>query len=525
MNYFVQTGTDSGSSFSKAKKINIEEIKKSAKTDFEKTWTESSRLLPHDTEINMKNKRGQEHPFRKMVAELRKTLLEAGFDETENLTILPEEDIYKQYGPEAAVILDRVFYLAKLPRPDIGLSKEKTAQVGKIIGEFPIEKLKEILRLYKKGEIESDNLVEELMKRLNLKDEQAIAVIDLFSEFKKLKPVPTNLTLRSHMTATWYHTLSALQEKKEFPIALFSVGTRYRNEQKEDAGHLRVHNSASLVVMDPNMNLEAGRKIVKEIVNKMGFKNMKFIKKRATSKYYAADSEEEVFVEHNGKMIEIGDIGMYSLISLANFNIQYPVFNAGFGVERLAMIMENYNDVRELMFPQFYERQEFSDADIANSIFIVNKPKTETGKKIAEAIYEVSKENKDKIAPVEVVAWEGEINGKRLKIKIIEVEEGKKLIAGAGFNKIITKDGNIEGVIKGEGIDTKMDYMTGIANDIAFRVENEDNSFVYKIKMARSLADINLGIPEEVRNFIKKQHKRIDIRGPVFLTAEAEMRR
>ncbi|MBU3958098.1 MAG: O-phosphoserine--tRNA ligase [Nanoarchaeota archaeon] len=521
----MQSATDSDSSFSKAKKIDIRQIKKSAKQDFEKTWTESSKLLPHDTEINLKGKKGEEHPFGRMVNKLRNALLETGFDETENFTILPEEDVYKQYGPEAAVILDRAFYLAKLPRPDIGVSKEKTAQVGKIIGESKIEKLKEIFRLYKKGGIESDNLTEELMNRLGIKIGQADFIISLFPEFKNLKPAPSALTLRSHMTAVWYHTLAALQKKRDFPIALFSIGPRYRNEQKEDAGHLRVHNSASLVVMDGSMSLEAGRKIVKEFLSKIGFANVKFIKKKATSRYYAADSEEEIFVEHNGRMVEIGDMGMYSLVSLANFDIQYPVFNAGFGVERLAMILENCNDVRELMFPQFYEREEFSDSEIAGSVFIASKPKTAAGREMAEAIYEVSKKNKDETAPFEVVAWKGEIGGRFAEVKIVEVEEGKKLIAGAGFNKIMVKDGNIKGVAKEEGVDAKVDYMAGIANEIAFRAESGGAGFQYKIRMARSLADINLEIPKAVRNFIKKHHKKIDIRGPVFLTANVETRR
>ena len=152
-----------------------------------------------------------------MVNKLRKTLLDMGFDETENLTILPQEDIYKQYGPEAAVILDRAFYLAKLPRPEIGLSKEKITQIENITGKFNQTKLKDLLRNYKKGNIESDDLTEELVDGLNIKTEQATAIIELFSEFKALKPEVTHLTPRSHMTATWYYTLAALQNKKEFP--------------------------------------------------------------------------------------------------------------------------------------------------------------------------------------------------------------------------------------------------------------------------------------------------------------------
>ncbi|MCD6092806.1 MAG: O-phosphoserine--tRNA ligase [Candidatus Aenigmarchaeota archaeon] len=504
-------------------KLNIKEIKESAKKDFEETWVRTSKLLPKKTKIIIK-KRGEEHPFRKMVNKLRKIFLDMGFDEMENPTILPAEDVYKQYGPEAAVILDRAFFLAKLPRPEIGLSNKKIAQIEKIIGKFDQMKLKEIFRKYKKGEIESDDMTEEIVTGLNIKAEQATSIIDLFQEFKKLKPVATNLTLRSHMSATWYHTLSALQNKRDFPIALFSVGPRYRNEQKEDATHLRVHSSASVVLMDPDMSMDAGREITKKITKKLGFENAKFVRKKATSKYYAAGQEEEVFVKYKGRWFEIGDIGMYSPISLANFGIEYPVFNLGLGVERLVMILEHYDDIRTVVFPQFYLKKEFSDREIAKSIYVIEKPKTETGKEIAKLIEKVSRKYKDRIAPVEFIAWKGEINNKKILVKILESEEGKSLIGPAGFNKIFVKNKSIIGGVKKQGVGTGLNYMAAIANKVAHDIENKNEDFEYKVKIVRSLSDINLAVPKAVGNYIKEKQKKIDIRGPVFVTIRVEMR-
>jgi len=258
-------------------KLDIKKIKNDAKRNFEKTWVETSNLLQQKTEVVIKKKRGEENPFEIMIAKLRKIFLDFGFDEVKNLTILPEQDVYKQYGPEAAVILDRVFYLAKLPRPEIGLSKDKINKIKKIVcssdrragGDFDQTILKRILRDYKKGKIESDDLIEEMVVNLKIQTEQATAIIDLLPEFKRLKPRATNLTLRSHMTATWYHTLAAFQNKKEFPIALFSIGPRYRNEQKEDASHLRIHHSVSMVVMDPEINI-----ISKEMVGNRRYWNV-----------------------------------------------------------------------------------------------------------------------------------------------------------------------------------------------------------------------------------------------------------
>ena len=510
-------------------KLNIKKIKEQAKKDFEKTWVESSDLLPKKTKVVIKKNKGEEHPFPKMAGVLRKVFLEAGFDEMKNLTIIPEQDIYKQYGPEAAVILDRSFYLAKLPRPEIGLSAEKINKIKKIINpsegrasDFNQKIFKNILRKYKKGEIESDDLTEEMVTNLKIQTEQATAIIDLFSEFKKIKPETTNLTLRSHMTATWYHTLAAVQNKKEFPIALFSIGPRYRNEQKEDANHLRVHHSVSTVVMDPSISMDAGRKIIKKIIQKIGFKKIRFETKKATSKYYAKGQEEEVFVKHQGKWLEIGDIGMYSIISLANFGIEYPVFNAGFGIERLIMVLENHKDIREMFFPQFYSKKEFSDQKIADSIFLKKMPKTKEGKKISAALYKTAKMYQNKIGPVEFVAWKGKIKGKEAVIKVIEPEKGKKLIGPAGFNKIFVKDKNIIGSLEKQEIDTGFDYLKSIADKIAYDIEKKSKDFKHQVKIVRSLGDINLEISKPVKDYLKAGHKKIDIRGPVFLTVTAE---
>ena len=110
---------------------------------------------------------------------MRNIFLNFGFDEIQNLTIIPDEDVHKQYGPESAVILDRAFYIAKLPRPEIGLSNKIIEKIKKIIDNFDDEKskiLKQILRQYKKGNIEGDDFVETMVKNLNIKTQEATAI-------------------------------------------------------------------------------------------------------------------------------------------------------------------------------------------------------------------------------------------------------------------------------------------------------------------------------------------------------------
>ena len=438
--------------------FDLNKIKTQAKENFANAWLSTAELIPQGTEIILKEM-GKPHPVREFIQRSREILLKLGFDEVENLTILPDSDVAKQYGPESRVILDRVFYLAELPRPDIGLSVKKMTQVKKIAGGIEAEKLQAVLRSYKKGEIEADNLVEEFIIKLNITDYQAIELLNqVFPELRNLHPLPSNKTLRSHMTATWFHTLAALQDKATFPLSLFSVGLRYRNEQREDAHHLRVHHSASIVIMDPEMSLDAGREITREIMKRYGFSNMKFEAKTATSKYYAPGQEQEVFVNYRGDWFEIADIGMYAPVALANFDIKYPVFNAGFGIERLAMILHEIDDVRKLVYPQF-SVVPYTDEEIAESITYIVGPRTARGKKIAQAIEETSRRYRDEVAPCEFLVWKD----KSIEVKVVEVEAGKKLIGPAGFNEICVADGAIYGDVIPSGLYTGRNYMRAIA--------------------------------------------------------------
>jgi O-phosphoseryl-tRNA synthetase len=493
------------------------EIKAKARSNFTDTWIATAKLIPTGTEISLA-KKGKPHLVRELIEKSRQILLNLGFDEVENLTILPDSDVVKQYGPEARIILDRAFYLAELPRPDVGLSAKRMAEIKKIAERMEIDKLQAILRNYKKGEIEADNLIEELIAVLGITDYQATELMDkVFPEIKELRPVPTNKTLRSHMTATWFHTLAALQDKASFPVALFSVGPRYRNEQREDAHHLRVHHSASIVVMDAEMSLDAGRAIAKDIMRQYGFPDLKFETKTATSKYYAPGQEQEAFVKHKGAWLEIADIGMYSPVTLANFDIKYPVFNAGFGIERLGMLVYDIDDVRKLAYPQF-SIVEYSDEEIAKSITYIASPRTAQGQGIARAIEETARKHKDEIAPCEFLAWKDE----SVEVKVVEKEADKRLIGPAGFNEICVANGAIYSDVVPSGVYTGINYMRAIAMGAAAAIENSSNDLTYRVKGVKRLSDLNLELPEAARQHIEGQNKKIMVRGAVFVAIEAK---
>jgi O-phosphoseryl-tRNA synthetase len=493
------------------------EIKSKAKNNFTNAWIATAKLIPTGTEISLA-KKGKPHLVRELIQRSRQILLNLGFDEVENLTLLPDSDVVKQYGPEGRVILDRAFYLAQLPRPDIGLSAKRIAEIRKIAEGMDVDKLQTILRNYKKGGVEADNLIEEFIAKLSITDYQATELLDkVFPEIKELQPVPSNKTLRSHMTATWFHTLAALQDKASFPVALFSVGPRYRNEQREDAHHLRVHHSASVVVMDPEMSLDAGRAIASDIMQQYGFSDTKFETKTATSKYYAPGQEQEVFVKHKGTWLEIADIGMYSPVALANFDIKYPVFNAGFGIERLGMLIYEIDDMRKLAYPQFAV-VEYSDEEIAKSISYIASPQTARGQGIAWAIEETARKHKDEVAPCEFLAWKDE----SIEVRVFEKEVGKRLIGPAGFNEICVADGAIYSDVVPSNVCTGINYMRAIAMGAAAAIENNNDNLTYQVKGIKHLSDLNLEIPEAVRQHIEGQRKKIGVGGAVFVAIEAK---
>ena len=105
--------------------------------------------------------------------EIRKAYLNLGFNETVNPLFVDEDDIYKQFGPEAAAVLDRCFYLAGLPRPDIGIGMDKIEvieEVGVPLNEDKIQALQDIFRSYKKGDESGDDLVHDVSLALEVED-------------------------------------------------------------------------------------------------------------------------------------------------------------------------------------------------------------------------------------------------------------------------------------------------------------------------------------------------------------------
>ncbi|MBI5252911.1 MAG: O-phosphoserine--tRNA ligase [Euryarchaeota archaeon] len=512
-------------------KWNSKEIAERARKDFEKTWLETKALIPEKTEAKYPAAAGRPHVLFQTVQRLREAYLGLGFEEVVNPIFIEDKEIRRQFGSEAAAVLDRCYYLGGLPRPDVGLSDEKIKEIEKLGVSVKKESLRELLHRYKKGEFGGDDLIYKIADSLNVDDILATKIInEVFPEFRALEPESSRLTLRSHMTSGWFLTLERLMGRKPFPIKLFSVDRCFRREQAEDATHLRTHHSASCVVVDEEVSVEDGKAVAKALLSSFGFEKFKFKLDEKRSKYYAPDTQTEVYgYSANSGWVELATFGIYSPVALSRYKIEFPAMNLGLGVERLAMVLHGYKDVREMVYPKFYAEWRMSDEEIASLLRIDKTPASKEGHKIAEKIIEAAKKYGGEKSPCEFLVYSGKIRNAKVKVKLVEREEGKKLLGPAAFNEIYVFEGSIYGDIRAKGASAvgKLKYIDGIANLAAHEIEKGiaagKEKITVRVPIVRSLGDINLKLNEVALRYITTYSKSIDVRGPVFITVEAEI--
>lgn len=523
----------------------VKEIKEKAEQNFEEAWLETVKQLNIEGKsIEWHKERGKSHPVIELAHKIRQIFLSYGFEEVLNPSIIDETEVYRQYGPEAPVILDRCFYLAGLPRPDLGLSKKTIAKIKRIdpkITEHKINILRRLFRSYKEGKIGGDDFIEEMVTKLKIKSEQATAILKIFPELLKLKPIPSKLILRSHMTALWFPVLAAIQKKRNLPLKLFSIGPKFRREQQLDALHLYESLVASTVLMGEEITLEDGINITRKILSELGFKEAKFVTKKVTSKYYAPQTEMEVFIKFKGEWIEIGDLGLYSPVSLANYDIIYPVFNIGFGVERLAMLTEGEADVRKLAYPQFYETAKYTDKQLAEMVEVSEKPESIEGRNLADELIKKALKYAEERGPCEFLAYEGEIYGRKVYAYVFEQDENVKLLGPAALNKIYAYDGNILGIpekgmediplirdAKMKGANTGIRYLDALALLFASMVEKNikegKDEIILRTKTAKLPSDVNIKIKPSAEQYITSKNKKITVKGPIFIGFKAKIK-
>ncbi len=522
-------------------RFNPEEWKRKTHENFEDAWHAGVSVLTptghEDRYPRFAYKRAQAHPIFATINRLRETYLSLGFDEAENPVIIEEKDIYRQFGPEAMAVLDRVFYLGGLPRPNVGIARAQFDAINAILGT-PMSaetegRLRETLHSYKKAEIDGDELTFEIAKVLGTDDGIVVHILDtVFPEFRALAPESSRSTLRSHMTSGWFMTLGALWERTPLPIRLFSVDRCFRREQAEGPTRLLTYHSASCVIAGEDVTIEDGKAVSEALLSSFGYTDFRFQPDEKRSKYYMPDSQTEVYARHpvHG-WVEVATFGMYSPSALAEYGIGIPVMNLGLGVERLAMIAYHANDVRELVFPQFFPHP-LTDRALARAVHLKEEPVTVAGKMLALAIERVAAANATAPGPCSFDVWDGTLGGAQVKVVVEEPETNAKLCGPACANEIFVHEGSILGVpdaekwktVRTEGVTTGITYLTAVASLAAARIEEGARCrqpVAVQVKMAKLPSDINLKIDEYAMRAVTDNKKKVDVRGPVFLSVRS----
>ncbi|MDR2854728.1 MAG: O-phosphoserine--tRNA ligase [Methanomicrobiales archaeon] len=524
-------------------RFNPEQFKVRATKHFDTAWHDGPSIL---TEPLQKHRypqsayrQARSHPVFDTIQKLRETYLSIGFDEAENPIIIDEQDVYRQFGPEAMAVLDRVFYLGGLPRPNVGIRHEQFRSIEQIIGSVldssKEEQFRTTLHGYKKGEIDGDELVHELACVLSCDDAKVVEILDqVFPEFRALAPQSSRQTLRSHMTSGWFMTLGALWDRVELPIKLFSVDRCFRREQAEDAQRLMTYHSASCIVAGDDVTLDDGKAVSRALLEVFGYTDFRFQPDDKRSKYYMPDTQTEVYARHPTQgWVEVATFGLYSPLALAEYDIGVPVMNLGLGVERLAMIATEATDIRQMVHPQFF-RQSLSDFEIAKSVILTKEPQTRTGRALVKTLASTAHAHYEVPGPCSFLVFDGELEGQFMKIYLEEPEEGAKLCGPACLNEIVVHDGCILGLpdtekfasTKKEGVSTGITYLHAVLSEAVADIEHNAHlgqAVTFQTKMSKLAGDINIKIADHVLRYITDNNKKIDLRGPVFLTIRSEL--
>ena len=130
----------------------------------------------------------------------------------------------------------------------------------------------------------------------------------------------------------------------EPPIKMFSVGRVFRRETF-DYKHLPEFHQVEGLVCGEGISYQNLLGILKEFYKKLGFE-VRF--RPAYFPYTYLSTESEIYLEEKGSWIELGGAGMFRPEVLKPLGINQPALAFGMGIERLAMIRYDVEDIRML---------------------------------------------------------------------------------------------------------------------------------------------------------------------------------
>ena len=149
------------------------------------------------------------------------------------------------------------------------------------------------------------------------------------------------MVLRTHTTCV---TIKHLAEQKPDEARIFSLGRVFRNE-KVSYKHLVEFNQIEGVVVGKNATLRDLMGIQREFYKRIGITKIKFWP--TFFPYTEPSLQTMVYNEKLDKWVELFGMGIFRPEVTKPLGIKKPVLAWGGGIERIAMLKYNLNDVRE----------------------------------------------------------------------------------------------------------------------------------------------------------------------------------
>ncbi|GIU70714.1 MAG: phenylalanine--tRNA ligase subunit alpha [Candidatus Nitrosocaldaceae archaeon] len=150
------------------------------------------------------------------------------------------------------------------------------------------------------------------------------------------------LVLRTHTTSI---TIRYLADNKPEEASIFSVGRVFRNE-KLTYKHLAEFHQVEGIMTNENVTLRDLMGLQREFYYKLGLKKVKFWP--TYFPYTEPSLQSMVYHERLGKWVELFGMGIFRPEVTAPTGVKNPVLAWGGGLERIAMLKYNLDDVREL---------------------------------------------------------------------------------------------------------------------------------------------------------------------------------
>ena len=149
--------------------------------------------------------------------------------------------------------------------------------------------------------------------------------------------------LRTHTTV---NTVKYIAENPEKPSRVFGIGRVFRQETI-DRTHLPEFHQIEGIIHEPNASLPMLISTLKTFYSKMGYHDV-----RVRPAYFPyTEPSVEVEVYWRGKWLELGGAGIFRPEVTEPLGSEWPVCAWGMGLERLAMLVLELDDIRELYQP------------------------------------------------------------------------------------------------------------------------------------------------------------------------------